>query len=106
MRRVYTFLVIILILAFSIKAGITSELADQIYNAAPDEMISCIVVIKTRYPHGEVRSEQVRSRIHVIRKLLSLRYKWRKLSFEELGIGGIRSSKKSYTINKYNFNHF
>ena len=54
MGRVYSFLVIILILTFSIKARITPELAQQLYNATPDDIISCIVVMKTWYPYGEI----------------------------------------------------
>ena len=106
MGRVYTFLVIILILTFSLEARMTSELAYPIYSISSYKMISCTVVMKTRGPFEIKKGESVRSRVKAIRELLSFKYKYWKLNREELGIGGIRSSIKSYTIyNKLNFNH-
>ncbi len=69
MRKTFASAFIILILISALEARITKELARQIYDASPNDMISCIVVMKTRYPYGEMRSESVKSRIRIYRNI-------------------------------------
>ena len=68
MRKTFASAFIILILISALEARITKELARQIYDASPNDMISCIVVMKTRYSYGEMRSEPFKSRIRTYLK--------------------------------------
>jgi|GEM_PF-864865 len=67
--RIFTALFFTIISISSLHAKITPELEDQIFKASPNEMISCIVVMKTTYPFEDMRSESVKTRIHAYRSI-------------------------------------
>lgn len=56
-------LITLSLLPASVENKLTPELAAQIEEASPDEFISCIVIMKEKYPYHEMRNNTVHEKI-------------------------------------------
>ena len=65
--------VLFLVMLPLIAAGnISGELRQQITNARPDEMVSCIVFMKETYPYEEIEALSISDRISVFKQIANL----------------------------------
>ena len=68
MRKMLTVLAIV-VFSSSIYAEMSTMLAEQVFNASTDEMVSCIVVLKVKYPFREVTRAPVKSKIETYKSI-------------------------------------
>ncbi|MCX7995206.1 MAG: S8 family serine peptidase [candidate division WOR-3 bacterium] len=60
---------IVVLVPPQIQGKLTTELNEQIFKAAPDEMVSCIVVMKETYPYEEMEAYPIKERIKTYREI-------------------------------------
>ena len=66
MHRVILFITVVILISSS-QARMTTELARQIGEASPNEMVPCIVVMRTVYPFGEMKRAMIKNRIEAFK---------------------------------------